>query len=87
MILKVKPKTRLDLLQPKKGSHIMFKQSKDMVKPPLFVPGERVLVGNLGSYTEEKNKEGIIEKHVSSVTYLVKVEDKLMYRGKGGIIG
>lgn len=80
MIFKIKPKTRLALLKPKNGGSVQFKKTFDFVKPDTFSVGENVLVGNLGPYCKDKWKEGVIVKGISAVTYLVKVEDKIMYK-------
>lgn len=80
MLFKVKPKTRLDLLKPKKGSITFKKQFDEFAQPDVFSVGEVVLVGSLGPCSIEKWKKGTIAKNISAVTYLVKVEEKLLYK-------
>ncbi|VEN53985.1 unnamed protein product [Callosobruchus maculatus] len=80
IIFKVKPKTRLDLLKPKKGGQVDIKESEEFIRPPMFVVGEKVFVGKLGPYCKEKWKVGEIVKCVSAITYLVKVDDQVMYK-------
>lgn len=80
VIFKIKPKTRLDLLKPKKGGSVQFKSTFDFEKPVMFVVGEDILVGKLGPYCNDKWKKGVIVKCISAVTYLVKVEDRIMYK-------
>ncbi|KAK9704550.1 hypothetical protein QE152_g27784 [Popillia japonica] len=41
---------------------------------------EEVLVGNLGPYVKEKWQKGVILKIISAVTYLVKSNDKIVYK-------
>ncbi|KAK9694000.1 hypothetical protein QE152_g33826 [Popillia japonica] len=48
--------------------------------PKTFAVGEKVFVGKLGPYSEDKWKHGIIIKNVSAVTYLVEVEGKIMHK-------
>ncbi|KAK9695706.1 hypothetical protein QE152_g32395 [Popillia japonica] len=50
------------------------------LKPKTFAVGEKVFVGKLGPYSEDKWKHGIIIKNVSAVTYLVEVEGKIMHK-------
>lgn len=80
IIFKLKPKTRLDLLKPTKGGDVSFRKHCDIVKPVLFSAGETVLVGKLGPYCNDKLKKGVIVKCISGVTYLVKIDDKLLYK-------
>nr|CAI5833689.1 unnamed protein product [Callosobruchus analis] len=80
IIFKVKPKTRLDLLKPKKGAQIVVKESEEFIKPPMFTVGEKVFVGKLGPYSKEKWKTGEIVKCISAITYLVRVEDQIVYK-------
>nr|CAI5833256.1 unnamed protein product [Callosobruchus analis] len=62
IIFKVKPKTRLDLLKPKKGGQVVVKESEEFIKAPMFTVGEKVFVGKLGPYSKEKWKTGEIVK-------------------------
>nr|CAI5836808.1 unnamed protein product [Callosobruchus analis] len=80
IIFKVKPKTRLDLLKPKKGGQVDIKESEEFIRPPIFVVDEKVFVGKLGPYCKEKWNVGEIVKCVSAITYLVKVDDQVMYK-------
>nr|CAI5834348.1 unnamed protein product [Callosobruchus analis] len=85
IIFKVKPKTRLDLLKPKKGGQVDIKESEEFIRPPIYVVGEKVFVGKLGPYCKEKWKVGEIVKCVSTITYLVKVDDQVMYKHENSL--
>lgn len=80
MIFLIKPRTRLDLLKPEKGGNVVLRKQGDFVKPVVFSVGERVLVAKLGPYSSDKFKEGIVVKCMSAVTYLVKIDDKILYK-------
>lgn len=81
MIFKCKPRTIIDLLKPKKGGNLIFsKNVEPYVKPVSFIEGERVLVGKLGPMISEKWQLGTIVKPVSAVTYLVRVDGRIIYK-------
>ncbi|XP_050509696.1 uncharacterized protein K02A2.6-like isoform X1 [Diabrotica virgifera virgifera] len=80
IVFKVKPRTRIDLLKPRKEGKVMFNKNVDYVKPDVFTTGEKVLVGKLGPYVQDKWVEGVIVRCVSATTYFVKVDDKIMYK-------
>nr|CAI5869031.1 unnamed protein product [Callosobruchus analis] len=56
IIFKVKPKTRLDLLKPKNGGQVDIKKSKEFLRPPILVVGEKAFVDDQVMY-----------KHVNSL--------------------
>ncbi|KAB0790646.1 hypothetical protein PPYR_14899 [Photinus pyralis] len=68
------------MLKPTNNTAIILKEPEKFNSPPIFTVGEKVLVGGLGPGSNVKWKEGVVMKVVSGVTYLVKVEDKIMYK-------
>lgn len=82
LLFKFKPRTKLDMLKPSFNNMLITKSTENFIPPKLFKIGEKVLVGNLGpSYDSHiKWKEGVIMKIISGVTYLVKVDDKILYK-------
>lgn len=79
-VFKFKPRTKLDMLKPKNGGSIIVQKPENYTKQAYFVVGEKVLVGNLGPSSHVKWKEGVVMKIISGLTYLVKVEDKILYK-------
>lgn len=80
MLFKVKPRTLMDLLKPKKGSRVEFRKTEDFVKHMTFEVGEKVWIGKLGPLVSVKWQLGTILRIVSAVTYLVKIDDKILYK-------
>lgn len=83
-IFKIKPTTRLDLLKPGKGS---IKRSYDnrFVKVESFSEGDKVWVGKLGLYANEKWRTGCIVKRVSAVTYIVEIDGKHVIKHRNNL--
>lgn len=79
-LFRFKPRTRLDMLRPAANDSISVRQPDNFVSHKVFSVGEKVLVGGLGPAMGCKWKEGLIMKVISGVTYLVKVEDKILYK-------
>ncbi|XP_050502926.1 uncharacterized protein K02A2.6-like [Diabrotica virgifera virgifera] len=79
-IFKVKPKAVIDLIKPKKGNYCSYNKALDFKQIECFLVGEKVLVGRLGPYITDKWQEGSIIKRVSPVTYLVQVNDRVLYK-------
>lgn len=82
VVFKMKPRTRLSMLKPGSSPKLTVKDpdgSKNFIKPKLYAVGEKVFVRNLGVNAVEKWKEGVVVKVLGTVTYLVKVADKILH--------